>query len=347
MTDKYDYAVLLGRFQIPHHGHFKLMKEGLEKAEKLIIGIGSSNVGRSLRNPFSYEQRISFIEHCDVPEITMAIRQEKIIFVPIEDSLYSDLWWIEQVQRKVKNIAGDKSVALIGCNKDETSYYINMFPAWPLIEIKPERMYAATDCRNMYYEYGPHDTGLRNKLFEYTTMGVITALKYIPTEVHTQLQKRFFEVKAYREEWGEGPFNAADPVVIKSGHVLLIKRKGEDINKDKWAFPGGFVDKKDHNNYEAALRELQEETTLNLWGYEDMVGLPVYEYEMFDNKDRDDRAHIISHAFRFKLLDEGPLPEVKAMDDAEEVKWVPLVDLRADNMYADHYHILRRMIAGL
>lgn len=346
MTQKIDYCVLIGRFQIPHHGHFRLIREALEKAEKVIVAVGSANVGRSLRNPFTFEQRVSFIEHSDIPEITIAQREGRLIFVPIEDSLYSDQWWVEHVQRKVRSVTGpDANVALIGCNKDESSYYIKMFPQWELIELVPERDYAATECRNMYYEFGPHDTGLKNKLYEYTTMGVINALKYIPAQVHKELQDRYFYVKEYREKWGTGPFYTTDMVLIKNGHVLMIKRAGESWNADKWALPGGFREEGE-NSLEGAIRELEEETGLVLSHLIELEPENIV-FEEFNKEDRDDRAHLITHAFRVHLLDEGPLPVVEGKDDAEVAEWVPLVDLSASNCYADHYFIIRKMIAGL
>jgi len=350
--NKYDYGVVIGRFQIPHHGHFRLFKEALEQSRRVIIAIGSCNLGRSLRNPFSFEQRVSMIEHCDVPEITAALRDKRLIFVPLEDSLYSDTWWVEQVQRKI-NAAIDNdrrsntlewmlppaTIALIGCNKDDSSYYLSMFPQWPFIELTPERTYAATECRNAYYEFGPHNRSVQNKLHDYTTQGVIQALQYIPDFVHKNLQDRFKYVKEYQAEWGTGPFETVDAVVIQSGHVLCIKRGGESFNSNLWALPGGFKNDGE-STLAGAKRELKEETTL------DLVTSFSDAYYTFDKDDRDDRAKIITHGFLFKL-DDGPLPEVEGTDDAVEARWVPLVDLRADNMYGDHYFIIRKLIAGL
>lgn len=343
----YDYIVFIGRFQIPHNAHFKTMVEALKRGRHLIIGIGSANVGRSLRNPFTFEQRASFIEHCQVPEIIQAIADYRISFVPIDDSPYSDQWWVEQVQRKVRSITRtDTNVALIGANKDETSYYLHMFPQWELVELEATEEYDSTACRNAYYQYGPHDTSFANMLSSYTTQGVIEALKFIPAFVHESLQKRYEYVQAYQKEWGTGPFEAVDSVVIKNAHVLMIKRGGEDFNSHLWALPGGFLDKCDPSPRFGALRELYEETGLDLRWYQEDHSAPVSSF-VFDNKHRDDRAHIRTHGFCFKLLDTGSLPEVQGLDDAAHAEWVPLVDLYAGNCFNDHYFVIRKLIAGL
>lgn len=62
-----------------------------------------------------------------------------------------------------------------------------------------------------------------------------------------------------------------DNVVINNNDrlnpkILLIKRKN-DPYKDTWALPGGFLDPDDEDAKAAALRELKEETNLELNPY--------------------------------------------------------------------------------
>src|SRR4051812_35017596 len=97
---KYDYANIIGRFQLPHNPHFDLINKGLDIAEKVNICLGSANIRRNLRNPFTVEQRMALIG-AGSEKINQAIRDHRINFVPLEDSVYSDQWWIEHVQRQV------------------------------------------------------------------------------------------------------------------------------------------------------------------------------------------------------------------------------------------------------
>jgi ADP-ribose pyrophosphatase YjhB (NUDIX family) len=64
--------------------------------------------------------------------------------------------------------------------------------------------------------------------------------------------------------WRWGPNATVDALVTRPAdkglEVLLVRRR--DV--DKWALPGGFVDRADAGVREAALRELAEETGLHL-----------------------------------------------------------------------------------
>ena len=51
----------MGRFQPFHKGHLYLIKQALEKAEELIIVVGSSNKNDE-RNPYSFTERKKQIE---------------------------------------------------------------------------------------------------------------------------------------------------------------------------------------------------------------------------------------------------------------------------------------------
>ena len=47
-------ALIVGRFQPFHKGHLFLIKKALEKANKIIIGIGSANIIDE-NNPIDFE----------------------------------------------------------------------------------------------------------------------------------------------------------------------------------------------------------------------------------------------------------------------------------------------------
>jgi bifunctional NMN adenylyltransferase/nudix hydrolase len=346
----YDYSFVIGRFQLPHKPHVELILEAKRIAKRVVIGLGSSNLRRSLRNPFTASERQMLIEHSN-QEIKDAVRNGSILFVHLEDSVYSDQWWVEHVQRKFKQavekskvldsiarreVSDKPKIALVGHNKDDTSYYLSMFPQWDFHAFESKQVLSATECREAYFQYGLEDKSVQNRLVEFTTSGVREALRYIPTQTYQTLKNRFEFVQKYKKEWGEGPHYTADAVVIKSGHVLLIQR-GQEPDIGSWAFPGGFADLNKETAYQAAIRECQEETGLNLYdtGRYESVALNYYAKPF-----RDDRGDIRTCAYLFDL-GTGPLPEVKGQDDAQHAEWVPVADLRADNMFADHYFIFR------
>lgn len=95
----------------------------------------------------------------------------------------------------------------------------------------------------------------------------------------------------------------------KSLQVLLIKRR-DYPSKDKWAVPGGFVEM-DESLYEAACRELKEETSLE----------NVYMEQLYTWGDvnRDPRTRVISVSY-MAIANKSDLSP-KANDDAAEAEW--------------------------
>lgn len=86
-NDKYNYGLILGRFQPIHKGHLSLMLLALSRCDKIIIAIGSAQASRTERNPLSYEERHDMIYNA----LTMIACQNKAIIIPIKDrEVYSD-----------------------------------------------------------------------------------------------------------------------------------------------------------------------------------------------------------------------------------------------------------------
>ena len=104
--------------------------------------------------------------------------------------------------------------------------------------------------------------------------------------------------------------------------VLLIQRKNEPF-KGKWALPGGFVED-DESLETAALRELEEETSLKLTTLDQVY--------TFGAPRRDPRGRTVSVAYVGLMRREAQL--IKAASDAEKVRWFNISKL--PNMAFDH-----------
>jgi nicotinamide-nucleotide adenylyltransferase len=55
-------ALFIGRFQPFHNGHLKVIQNDLKKYDEIIIGIGSSQYGHTVDNPFTADERKKMIE---------------------------------------------------------------------------------------------------------------------------------------------------------------------------------------------------------------------------------------------------------------------------------------------
>ena len=89
--------------------------------------------------------------------------------------------------------------------------------------------------------------------------------------------------------------------------ILLIRRKDHPYI-DCWALPGGFV-KMDESGYQAAGRELAEETGLE--------GIYLEQIYTFTQPKRDPRMRVIDIAYLALI----PVVPVTAGDDAREAAW--------------------------
>ena len=108
--------------------------------------------------------------------------------------------------------------------------------------------------------------------------------------------------------------------------ILLVKRKYNPF-KDRWALPGGFIEMNE-TLYEAAVRELQEETGLYVPGLQ--------QFHTFDAVDRDPRHRTISTVFTGKAtMGNGT---ASASSDASEVKWFSIGNL--PHLAFDHKDII-------
>ncbi len=110
--------------------------------------------------------------------------------------------------------------------------------------------------------------------------------------------------------------------------VLLVRRKKWPY-QDYWAIPGGFI-ALDESLEQSALRELNEETSVGHVYLEQLY--------TFGEPDRDPRTRVISVAY-LALAGAGEARDVRAGDDAAEVRWWSTVNL--PSLAFDHDRILR------
>lgn len=131
--------------------------------------------------------------------------------------------------------------------------------------------------------------------------------------------------------WNWGPNYTADPIVItgdQQPHILLIQRK----DTGDWALPGGFVDPEDDTPLETARRELEEEAGLTLTA----EATPVYSGVVSDRR-ATLNAWPETSAYLFTV--ETAVP-VAANDDAQDARWVSVVELDQLSLYGSHKFLI-------
>jgi bifunctional NMN adenylyltransferase/nudix hydrolase len=339
MTKKYHACVFIGRFQPFHNAHLEIFKKAAKLAEKVIVIIGSSQKPRTFENPFSDQERYDFLNNT----LSSLGYEEGIDFSInfVRDTLYNNTAWIVRVQSIVNcEVPTEKQdkIAIIGHKKDETSYYLDCFKQWDLIEMQSQGQLSATDIRNLYFKQNSNLDFIQGVVSR-QVMDSLIAFKNT-REFEQIIRERQFQEK-YQQQYSTYPypptFVTVDAVVIQSGHVLMVTRKSEP-GKGLMALPGGFLNADTDPSLEyAMLRELKEETGIKV--PPNVLRGNIKKVHVFDAIKRSARGRTITHAFNICLPD-GELPKVRGSSDATSADWVPLSIINPGYTFEDHYEII-------
>ena len=140
------------------------------------------------------------------------------------------------------------------------------------------------------------------------------------------------EKKQYCYEYWR-PSVATDCVIFgfdgKKLKVLLIERTLEPF-KGCWALPGGFLRENDKTAEDCALRELKEETNL------DVSHDRLWQLGMFSEENRDPRNRVISLAY-YALVTPS---DVVGGDDAAKAQWFDIDNIPP--LAFDHAQIIEK-----
>jgi len=120
-----------------------------------------------------------------------------------------------------------------------------------------------------------------------------------------------------------GPFVTVDAIIEVEGSILLVKRSNPPFG---YALPGGFVDYGESLE-EAVKREVEEETGLKV--------ISLKQFHTYSDPDRDPRFHTVGTVFIAKTKGSP-----KAGDDAQEIEWVKLENIKDMELAFDHKRIL-------
>src|SRR5256885_10084300 len=60
-SERVHTAVLIGRFQPLHNGHMALLRAALERAEQIVVVLGSAWQAPNPKNPFSWQERAQML----------------------------------------------------------------------------------------------------------------------------------------------------------------------------------------------------------------------------------------------------------------------------------------------
>jgi bifunctional NMN adenylyltransferase/nudix hydrolase len=343
MSKQYDLVVFIGRCEPNHIGHNRNINEATKLSDKVLVILGSINKPRTPQNPFTFEERKGMIKS--------VFPGDNVVVDGVKDYDYQTPLWTENVHRIVKQHTNpDAKIAILGYEKDDSSFYLRLFPTWKFEDIGEYTQIGgqeinATKIRELYFE--GHFSFLKGVVATTTHKFM---LEFAETDDYQNLVKEYEFIQEYKKQWKDSPypptFMTVDAVVVQGTHVLLIKRKASP-GAGLWALPGGFINQ-DETCMDAAMRELREETKLKVPPI--VLEKSIVAERLFDSPTRSQRGRTLSQAYLFQLTaGDGKLPKVKGADDAMEAKWFSLdvVEEMSDQLYEDHYSIIHLLKSKL
>lgn len=332
-------TVYIGRFNPFHNGHAHVLKRALETSKLVILLLGSAGLARSLKNPFTFDERMDMIQRWYSDQMLKGqIKMDRagapeceLIIAPLRDFPYNDSHWIRQVQSMVNGAVGmrrlhNPQIHITGSDRDESTWYLKAFPQWKLDLVSAYRddgtgELSATRVRELLLDPSSTPTHVAVAMVNMMPSTTYEYLcNFMGTPEHTRLVSWYKQNKAYKQAWSVAPyapiFTTVDAVVVQSGHILVVER-GAEPGKGLWALPGGFLNQNERLR-DAAVRELMEETGILLADGKkakditrEILKGSIREMDVFDAPDRSMRGRTITHAFFLRLDDTKPLPKVK------------------------------------
>ena len=143
----FDYLVFIGCFQPFHLAHMQTIEIALQQSQKLILALGSAQSERNIKNPFlAVERERMILSNFSEQD------QQRIEFVHVID-VYNDTKWVQLLKDLVNQVIFPHAkVGLIGHFKDDSSYYLRLFPEWQMVELDSLKdSISATPLREAYY----------------------------------------------------------------------------------------------------------------------------------------------------------------------------------------------------
>ena len=323
-------GIIIGRFQPLHDGHKEIIRKASKLCDKLLIVVGSANVARTIKNPWTYIERRDLIQTFLNRE---GLDYEDAQVIPINDYKYSDTQWMLDVQEIVNLHTGYDNKILFGFDKQGNDY-LKWFPQYGFHNIESTLQINATEIRTRLF---------RDREENHEKPLIFSGLT-VPEDV--QADWNYF--KKEQTQFAKYPypetlsFNCADALIECNGHVLLIKRKFAP-GRNCWALPGGFKNKSETFT-QTAMREAFEETNLRI--PEKVLAGSVVGSRLFDSPTRGSGIPRITFVVHFKLAPDvdGKLPRANGSDDAAETKWVPIADaVNTYRLHDDHCDIIQVM----
>jgi len=134
-----------------------------------------------------------------------------------------------------------------------------------------------------------------------------------------------------------------DGILVSEDEKILILRRANYMKNfgGQWGFVGGSVDKKDKNNKEAIIREIKEETGIELTFNEQQ------KMKAINKQEHENNGSVVSDT-EYWLIKLETNPDVKISREHSKYEWVDENILRSKNFkfMPDVFHYIQMYFNG-
>jgi bifunctional NMN adenylyltransferase/nudix hydrolase len=306
-------GIIIARFQVARltKGHKFLIMKVLSKHKKIIILLGVPPVEYTNVNPLTFLMRRRVVEEAFPVECL----EKKITFLPLYDFPGNNVAWSNQIDA----LLGDVQKPVIYYSREGFGdTYSGIYRTKKLKSLKESP--SGTDQRTVIAKMTNGNASFR--------AGVIHAIENKFPTVFPTVDVALLKVT-------QVPLGNNTRGFGVRTEVLLGRKQG----KDKWVFPGGFVDPTDEILESAAKRELKEET-----GVTETHGFAyVCSKKVNDGRYNGTKDGVMTTFFKTYFMG-GKEPI--AGDDLEEVRWVNMPEIER---YISPHHLMlaKQLIVNL
>lgn len=332
-----DVGVIVGRFQVHelHPAHKDLFQSVLDKHDRVIVFLGNSVCRNSLANPLDFRARQKMI--------TDLYPNVEVFY--INDHPSDDAWSKKLDKQISENLLPKQSVTLYGSRDSFLRCYSGKYQT---CELESTTFISGTEVRRKVSNNYTPTTDYRAGLIAATAYRYPVCYQTVDIAV---IRRKSIEPPKTGEDSSRGnntPF-IHEWIELAPGEILmqnlsleksdkytdkmnlfevLLARKP---NEEKWRFIGGFSDVKSLSLEQDAVREVMEESNVE-------INDPVYLGScIVDDWRYRSEVDKIKTAFFYARYVSGK-PE--GADDVAEVRWFKLADLKKEHVELVHHKLI-------
>ncbi|UQN05816.1 adenylyltransferase/cytidyltransferase family protein [Deinococcus sp. QL22] len=221
-------AVFVGRFQPPHAAHVATIVQALGQAPRVLVLVGSANLARSIRNPFSAPERAQMLR--------AALREAgadpcQVTFRALSDHFDADRWAADVRWQAAQEFGPAQAVALVGFEKDASTAYLRWFPGWSRLPVPEVPGLNATDTRAALFEGLPLPPSLPESVRAFLT-------RFALTPAFARLHAEWQAVRQLQAALPVGAYLHEERWVRLTAQHIWLQTRTQAIGRGLWELPG-------------------------------------------------------------------------------------------------------------